>query len=201
MKRASACILALALHAMGCAGEDASGSNAPETELDEANLAEGAPDPCANPPAKPARQGSIVFIQSKSGSKVTGTAVLAKNGRGVVTLSLSVNGAPPGEHGVHLHEKGDCSAADATSAGGHWNPNNQPHGKPGTPSHAGDLGNMTVDANGRGRLTFSNKDWKLGDGSPLDLLNHAIIIHEKPDDFTTQPTGNAGARLGCGVIR
>jgi Cu-Zn family superoxide dismutase len=96
---------------------------------------------------------------------------------------------------------GDCSAADGSSAGGHWNPAMNNHGMPGAASHLGDLGNFTVAADGTGTLEISNPAWTIGDGAATDVVGKAIIVHGAPDDFTTQPTGNAGARIGCGVIK
>jgi superoxide dismutase, Cu-Zn family len=119
---------------------------------------------------------------------------------GAISLTLKLTGAPPGQHGVHIHETGNCSAPDATSAGGHWNPTTKMHGAPGAAAHLGDLGNVTVAADGTVTLTYSNPAWTLGDGAPTDVIGKAIVVHEKVDDLMTQPTGDAGGRIGCGVI-
>jgi Cu-Zn family superoxide dismutase len=106
----------------------------------------------------------------------------------------------PGEHGFHLHEKGDCSAPDASSAGGHFNPLHHPHAGPHTAQHhAGDFGNITVKADGTGTmsLTLKGEDAKI---AREDAIGKAIILHEKADDLKTQPTGNAGGRIACGVV-
>ena len=100
---------------------------------------------------------------------------------------------------VHIHEFGDCSAADATSAGGHFNPGKHPHAGPDMPMrHEGDLGNLTADAAGKAHYERVDKDLKLtGDDS---IIGRSVIVHEKVDDLKTQPTGNAGARVACGVV-
>jgi Cu-Zn family superoxide dismutase len=116
-------------------------------------------------------------------------------------VKLDVSGATPGKHGAHIHENGDCSAPDATSAGGHWNPSGMDHGAPGaSPHHAGDLGNLTVGEDGKGTLTLSSAEWQLDTGAANDVLGKAVVIHAAEDDLTTQPAGNSGARVACGVI-
>jgi Cu-Zn family superoxide dismutase len=139
-------------------------------------------------------------IEAKSGNTTLhGTASFAEV-RGEVVVTLEVEGAPPGDHGAHIHEIGDCSAADAMSAGEHWNPDDHAHGEPGTTSHLGDLGNLSVDADGTGRLTLRSDKWTVGDGGDYDVVGKAIVIHANEDDLTTQPSGNSGGRIGCGVI-
>ena len=140
-------------------------------------------------------------LESRSGSKVTGKVTFSQQG-GKVSMKVTVNGLTPGEHAIHLHEKGDCSAPDATSAGGHWNPTSEDHGKWGhAPFHHGDIGNLVADAKGKATLTVESELWTIGDGKPSDVLGHAVIVHAQQDDFTTQPTGNAGGRVACGVIQ
>lgn len=137
-------------------------------------------------------------IESRSGSTLTGTATFTEQADGVHVV-IEVAGAPPGDHAVHVHEKGDCSAPDASSAGSHFNPGHVDHGGPHTAvHHPGDFGNMTVGADGKGRLELVTKDLTVGE-SPISVVGLAIIVHEKPDEFT-QPVGNAGGRIGCGVI-
>lgn len=137
-------------------------------------------------------------IESRSGSTLTGTATFTEEADGVHVV-IEVAGAPPGEHAVHLHEKGDCSAPDASSAGSHFNPEHVEHGGPHTSvHHPGDFGNMTVGADGKGRLELVTKDLTIGE-SPISVVGLSIIVHEKADDFS-QPVGNAGGRIGCGVI-
>jgi superoxide dismutase, Cu-Zn family len=140
-------------------------------------------------------------IEPRAGNTtLKGTLLIAK-AAGTTKLTVKLTGAPPGEHAAHIHMTGDCSAADATSAGGHWNPAMSSHGKPGATAHLGDLGNFTVAADGSATLEISNPAWTIGDGATTDVVGKAIVIHGAPDDFVTQPTGNAGARIGCGVIK
>ncbi len=144
---------------------------------------------------------AVAVIESKSDSHVTGTATFSQAG-GKVTLKLEIEGAEPGLHAIHLHEKGDCSAPDGTSAGGHWNPAHVDHGKWGTsPFHRGDIGVFEAGADGKGTLTLTTDLWTIGGAPETDVVGKAVIIHAKTDDFTTQPTGNAGGRVGCGVVR
>ncbi len=118
-----------------------------------------------------------------------------------VKLVLHIEGAPPGEHGAHIHETGDCSDPEAKSAGGHWNPSGHKHGAPPpTSSHLGDLGNLKVGEDGMGHLEVTSEGWKLGDGSAEDVVGKAIVIHGGPDDLVSDPAGNSGPRIGCGVI-
>jgi superoxide dismutase, Cu-Zn family len=141
-------------------------------------------------------------MEAASGSKVTGEANFTDED-GKVRFELTVENLTPGEHAVHLHEKGDCSAEDASSAGGHWNPTMKPHGKRGDGSsfHKGDIGNMSVGNDGKGKMSLSVEGWSIGGADSTNVVGKSVIIHEKADDFTTQPSGNAGARLSCGVIK
>jgi superoxide dismutase, Cu-Zn family len=149
-------------------------------------------------PKAPAQ--ATVAVEAKSAATLTGKASFTQKGKDVV-FKLDVEKAPPGEHAVHVHEKGDCSSPDGKSAGGHWNPENQPHGQWGHDGHhLGDIGNFTVGQNGKGTITLTTDKWTIGTGAPNDVVGKAIIVHEKVDDFKTQPTGNAGGRIGCGVI-
>jgi Cu-Zn family superoxide dismutase len=140
-----------------------------------------------------------VKIEPKSGSAISGKATLTETPDGV-QVSLVLEHVPAGEHGAHVHEKGDCSAPDGSSAGGHFNPAGNPHALPdNNPHHLGDLGNITIDANGTGHLDILAKGANLKDRDPNSFLGRSIIIHEKKDDGG-QPTGNAGGRIGCGEI-
>lgn len=136
-------------------------------------------------------------LEPRSGSTVSGTARLTPSASGVVVL-VEVQNASPGEHGVHVHEKGDCSDPAATSAGPHFNPKSGAHhGGVSTPArHGGDLGNMKVDSNGKGLLVVA-----VGDLSMDNVVGRSIVVHEKQDDLQTDPAGNSGARVACGVIQ
>jgi Cu-Zn family superoxide dismutase len=119
-----------------------------------------------------------------------------------VALSGTIQGlAPNAEFGFHIHEKGDCSAPDASSAGAHFNPANSQHGDPaGESHHAGDMHNAKSDAQGVAMIEAQVSGVSLGSGQPDDVLGKAVVLHEKADDFTTQPSGDSGARIACGVI-
>ena len=138
-------------------------------------------------------------LESRSGSTVTGTATFREDGD-QVTLTLDVTGASPGAHGAHIHEVGDCSAADASSAGPHWNPFTKVHGAPDAEHHLGDLGNIQIGQDGKGTLKLSKVEWTIGDGANTDVVGKALVIHAAPDDLMTDPAGNSGARQACGVI-
>ena len=143
--------------------------------------------------------GASAAIEGRSGSTVEGFATFTEVGGGV-KIVVNLKGATPGKHGVHLHETGDCSAADGKSAGGHFNPDGTKHGAPDSPEHhAGDFGNVVISADGTGTLELISKDLTLDDGTH-SAVGKAIIVHAKEDDFG-QPTGNAGARIGCGEVR
>lgn len=142
-------------------------------------------------------------IQSKSGSDVQGTVAFVQKGK---TVSLDMNVYklnPNGIHAAHIHEFGDCSAADGSTAGGHWNPTSQAHGKWGhMEHHSGDLGNLKADAQGTARLVMNSNKWCIGcKDSTKNIIGKSIIIHAKEDDFKTQPTGNAGGRIACVEIK
>ena len=155
------------------------------------------------PSAAPAPSGSeptslVIPIEARSDSKLSGTATFSTVPGGV-KVAIHVTGAPPGMVASHVHETGDCSAKDAKSAGGHFNPTNHPHGLPDSERHLGDLGNITIGPDGSGTLEITVKGATLTPNDPNSYLGRALIVHEKKDDGG-QPTGNAGGRIGCGVI-
>lgn len=145
-----------------------------------------------------------VALEPKSGSNVSGSITFTQE-NGSVTMVATMEGLTEGTHAIHIHEKSDCSSPDGTSAGGHWNPTNQPHGKWGAPEgyHKGDIGNFTAGADGKGSITFTTDQWCIGCGDPnKDILGKGIIVHEGADDYTSQPAGNAGSRVSCaGIIK
>lgn len=148
-----------------------------------------------------ARQGTA-NLASASGSMVSGKIMLMPMGGGVHMTGTVGGLAPNGVHGFHVHEKGDCSAADASSAGGHFAPSNHPHGKRDSgPHHAGDMDNITANAEGVASINKHLNGLTLGGGATNDIDGLAIVVHAKPDDYTSQPAGDAGARLACGVIK
>ena len=141
-------------------------------------------------------------IEPKSKSLVSGQAVFSeKNGK--VKIEISLSGAEPGLAAVHLHGVGDCSADDATSSGGHWNPTEENHGKWGEPPfHSGDIGNIKVDDSGKGRLTLIDQynRWSIGGPPETNVIGRAIVVHQGKDDMKSQPSGAAGKRTGCGPV-
>ena len=135
------------------------------------------------PTANQTARGEVTFTAEPGGVHVVG----------------SFSGLVFGEHGFHVHEKGDCSAPDGTSAGGHFNPGGKPHAaRDAAARHAGDLGNLKADPYGLARVDVVDTGLSLS--GPDSIIGKAVIIHEKADDFATQPSGNAGARQACGVI-
>jgi superoxide dismutase, Cu-Zn family len=158
-----------------------------------------APAPAADAPKAEPRMLQVK-LEPKSGSKLGGSAMLMEVDGGV-KVTLSVEGvAPGGDHGAHVHEKGDCSAPDGASAGGHFNPGGNDHALPTTPKrHLGDLGNLTIGKDGKGALEITIPGANLKAGDPNSFAGKSIIVHAKKDDGG-QPTGNAGGRIGCGVI-
>jgi Cu-Zn family superoxide dismutase len=144
---------------------------------------------------------AIAKIEAKSGSTVSGTVTFTEKD-GIVTMKAALAGLSEGNHAIHIHAIGDCSAPDGKSAGGHWNPTNENHGKwMEAPFHIGDIGNLVVGADGTGTIDRTTKLWTIGGkDATKNVVGHAIIIHEGPDDFSSQPSGAAGPRVGCGEI-
>lgn len=152
---------------------------------------------CATLPPAPTASASL---ESRAGSSVAGHLALTER-KGVVHARLDLHGLAPGsEHGLHVHDKGDCSAADATSAGGHFNPGGAVHGRAGsTPHHAGDAPSVVADAKGEVHVELVLEGVTLAVG-PLSIVGRSVVVHRDRDDYTSQPAGNAGARIACGVI-
>ena len=141
-------------------------------------------------------------LAAKSNSNVTGNAVFTEE-NGTVQMVAVMSGLTPGTHAIHLHETADCSAADATSSGGHWNPTGQQHGKWGDAAgyHRGDIGNFEANANGNATVRFETDQWCIGcDDSTKNILGKAVIVHKGADDYTSQPSGAAGDRVSCGGV-
>lgn len=166
--------------------------------------AEGhAPEPPAQAgPDQPAPAGATAELKPTQGNAVSGT-VTFKVVDGALRVSGQVSGLKPdSEHGFHIHEKGDCSAPDGSSAGGHFNPAQSEHGSVSSdPHHGGDMPNIVADAQGNATIDGPvSSNVNLGKGDAFDIAGHAVIVHADPDDYKSQPTGNAGGRLACGVI-
>ncbi len=156
----------------------------------------------AAPAAAPAKTSTevtkaICMVQPLGGSKVEGKVVFTKVDGGVEIVA-DLSGLTPGKHGFHVHEFGDCSMADGKCAGGHFNPEGKEHGNPDAAvRHVGDFGNVTAGADGK--ASYKRVDKMITFSGPHSIIGRAIIVHAAPDDFS-QPVGNAGARIGCGVI-
>jgi|TARA_B100000767_G_C19494382_1_gene421572 Cu-Zn family superoxide dismutase len=148
-------------------------------------------------------QKSVSFrLESKNESNTTGKAQFVELD-GSVSFYMEVMGLNPGVHAVHIHEKADCSSPDGKSAGGHWNPTLSKHGKWGNAEgfHRGDIGNLTADKNGNGRISLKTNEWCIGcDDDKMNVIGKGIIVHQGADDYVTQPTGAAGGRISCGGI-
>jgi Cu-Zn family superoxide dismutase len=143
-----------------------------------------------------------VRLESKSNSSAYGKLIFNEE-NGIVTLEAKFMGLEPGTHAVHIHEFADCSSPDGKSAGGHWNPTFESHGKWGDENgyHKGDIGNIEADEKGLAKLTMQTDEWCIGCGDESrDILGKSIIVHQGSDDFVSQPTGNAGGRISCGGI-
>src|SRR6266404_5313488 len=193
----------LVVLACGCATSSATGAPSGGTTEPADAKERGWRNPLSAPDAADGGAASApvsvatATLEPKSGSKVTGTARVTPSASGVVVL-VTVQDASPGQHGVHIHEKGDCADPAAMNAGAHFNPTHAAHhGGSSTPvRHAGDLGNINVDASGRGLLVVT-----VSDLSMENVVGRAVIVHEKVDDLQTDPAGNSGARVACGVIQ
>ena len=144
----------------------------------------------------------VINLEPKSGSTATGTVTFTQEGD-MVKFNAELSGLKPGTHAIHIHETGDCSAADGKSAGGHWNPTFEQHGKWGDEAgyHKGDIGNFEADADGNGTISMQTNEWCIGcDDANKNILGKGIIVHEGADDFKSQPSGDAGSRVSCGGI-
>jgi len=143
---------------------------------------------------------ALAIIEPRSDSKVSGKVIFTQQASGQTTAEVWIANATPGTHGLHIHEKGDCSAPDAASAGGHFNPAGNPHAAPTDKArHNGDFGNIEIGADGKGHMTITTDMLTVTDG-PNCVVGKSVIFHEKADDLKTQPTGASGARYGCGVV-
>ncbi len=142
-----------------------------------------------------------VNLEATQGNRAAGTITLSPDNRGLRVTGTITGLDANSEHGFHFHEHGDCSAPDASSAGDHFNPDANPHGHPDTRErHAGAMRNIQADGSGRAEVDLYVDLLTLGDGGKYDVLGTALIVHADPDDYTSQPVGNAGARLACGVV-
>ena len=147
---------------------------------------------CATTTSGPSASAQLA---ARSGSAVSGNVVFTERG-GNLRIDGQLAGLTPGEHGFHIHEIGDCSAPDASSAKGHYNPTSKPHGPLDSANHhGGDLPNLTANAQGEARLADEIKGLTL-----KEIIGRSVVVHADPDDYKSQPAGNSGKRVACGVI-
>ncbi len=144
---------------------------------------------------------AVAELAPTQGNNVKGTVQFEQKGDKVLVTAEVTGLAANSEHGFHVHEKGDCSAPDGTSAGGHFNPENKPHGHASMERHVGDMPNLKADANGVAKASFELDLMTLKEGSANNIIGRGLIVHKDPDDYKSQPVGNAGARIACGVIK
>lgn len=138
-------------------------------------------------------------LEPRSGSQVSGTVSFTPQGERLL-IEAELAGLTPGEHGFHVHEGGDCSAPDASGAKGHFNPAGKSHGHLQYEHHAGDLPNLVADAGGRARYR-AEIGGLTADAGPLGIVGRSVVVHADADDYRSQPAGNSGKRIACGVIR
>jgi Cu-Zn family superoxide dismutase len=203
LRTCSTIALALATIAMvGCA--------TPETGHDHGQSPSSSPSPSPSPSqghghghghghGMMAGKMAVASLSPTQGNNARGL-VMFHQMDGHVMVHAKVSGLKPGaEHGFHVHENGTCASADGMSAGGHFNPDGKPHGPQNAPHHAGDMPSLKADANGVADQKFMLMGVTVAAGA-TSVTGRSVIVHAMPDDYVTQPTGNSGARLGCGVI-
>lgn len=155
------------------------------------------PSAASKDPFSPTRAQAV--IKSVPGSKVKGVVHFSETD-GIMTVELLMEGLKPGPHGFHIHEKGDCSAKDFSSAGGHFNPSQHPHAGPNAKErHSGDLGNIFASKKGTTNTKMQVPGTTMSSG-PDSIIGKSVIVHEEADDLKSQPAGNSGRRIGCGII-
>jgi Cu-Zn family superoxide dismutase len=179
-------LVAAAVWAAGCGrNEETATDNTAATET---------PAPTEPAPVLPPVRTAMAVIQPLGGGQVSGEAHFTQNPAGGVDVHVALQNAT-GQHGLHIHEGGTCGP-DGKAAGPHWNPTSEAHGMIGTPPHhAGDLGNYSGS-----ELRMTVPTWTIGDGGQMDVVGHTIVVHAKADDLKTDPAGNSGDRIACGVI-
>jgi Cu-Zn family superoxide dismutase len=154
---------------------------------------------CTSSPSSTTAPSFVAVLHPTRGNSTAGTVWLTQEGSEVLMRGRITGLVPGQEHGFHIHEKGDCSSGDGMSAGGHLNPSAQPHGPQQAAHHAGDLPALKADASGMAAVRMKVEGSVLGSGAG-DLAGKALVVHASPDDYATQPTGNSGARIACGVV-
>lgn len=177
----------------------------PQSSGEAAGTADGAQSTDPAQPGSEASSAPAEYAEAEilptEGQATGGLIKLTRDGEGV-RMEGTVTGLEPGAHGFHIHEKGDCSAPDASSAGGHFEPADDPHGAPEDPPdqhHLGDFGNITAGENGEVEVNITDPELRMS--GPDSIIGKAIVVHAGRDDLESQPSGDSGARIGCGVIR
>ena len=154
---------------------------------------------CGTPNTSPLAPRATAHLGARSNTKVSGTVDFKQVGDAVEVEVFVHRLKAHQSHGFHIHETGDCNSLDGMSAGGHFNPTNMPHGAQDADHHAGDMPALLADSTGVAKVNFVLKNVSLTEG-PNSILGRSVIVHRDPDDYKTQPTGNSGARIACGVI-
>ena len=153
---------------------------------------------CAATLAVAQQMSAKAELKPTAGNSAAGTVTFTQKGD-KVSVVANLSGLPPGPHGFHVHEKGDCSAPDGASAGGHFNPTGKAHGDPAAAEHhAGDMPHLVADSSGNATLNADLSPMSIGGAN--DIVGKSVVVHKDPDDFKSQPAGNSGARIACGVI-
>jgi superoxide dismutase, Cu-Zn family len=142
---------------------------------------------------------AVALLHPTEGNNVSGTVTFTEVADGV-QVQAEITGLTPGKHGFHVHEFGDCTAADASSAGAHFNPTNKPHAGPDSVErHVGDMGNIEADASGVAKSDYLDHNMSLANDEQ-SIIGRSVVVHAKADDLKSQPAGDSGARVACGVI-
>jgi Cu-Zn family superoxide dismutase len=194
----------------GTPGKDGGGGQDTSTAQDTGNNNDtGTQQDTGTDSAPLAPTARAAIAPTSDGGTVQGTATFTE-GTGSVTVNVTITGATPGYHGMHIHQNGSCDPTTndagvvtaAGGAGGHWNPGDAGHGFPdAAPHHAGDMGNILINDAGAGTMTLTSTEWTVqGDGG-MSVVGHAVVFHQGEDDGVSQPVGDAGPRPGCGVIQ
>lgn len=200
MKNLSLALLIPVAICAACSGRQ----ETPPTQATAPAEAPTANAPAANAAAEPAQTTARASLTPAAGGSASGNLELTSEGVAVRVRGEIAGLAPGKEHGFHVHEKGECSPPDFASAGEHLNPTKDPHGGPKSASrHLGDLPNLKADESGRVAVDVSIPGATLEDkdGGPNQILGKALVVHAMPDDYKSQPAGDSGARIACGVIR
>ena len=185
--------LLLAMAFMGCNTSNTSNTKTDDSTGMSMNSA---------PPSDTATHAMATLSGTKADTTLNGTAMFEKDGNEVkMHLELTVPSKANQSVAVHFHAMSDCGDM-GKMAGGHWNPTNEQHGKWGTGSfHSGDIGNITLDGKGKGTIDVKTNRWTLGGDTTTNIIGRTIIVHSGVDDYKSQPSGNSGERIGCGVIK